>query len=72
MVDFSQFVFFVKKRLRKKKFDFLEEDFDVKVSYFIQMLGIFFIVSLEEFRVGNFFLVLNVFGSLNVIIGKIV
>lgn len=72
MVDPSQPAPPAKKRPRKKKPDSLEEDLDAKANHFIQMLGTLPTVPLEEPRVGNFFSVLNVPGSPNVITGKTV
>lgn len=72
MVDPSQPAPPPKKRPRKKKPDSLEEDLDAKAGHFIQMLGTLPAVPLEEPRVGNFFSVLNVPGSPNVITGKTV
>lgn len=70
MLDPSQPAPPAKKRPRKKKSDSLEEDMDAKASHFLQMLGTLPSVPLEEPRVGNFFSVLNVPGSPNVLTGK--
>ncbi|XP_061189089.1 histone-lysine N-methyltransferase 2C-like [Saccostrea echinata] len=58
-----------KKRPRKKKGESLEEDLDAKANHFLQMLGTLPPVALQEPKVGNFFSVLQVPGSPNVLTG---
>lgn len=70
MVDPNQPVPPVKKRPRKKKAESVEEDLDAKANHFLQMLGTLPSVTLQEPKVGNFFSVLHVPGSPNVLSGK--